>query len=212
MRWVLMLALLPACGVCSAQSGQFAALSIDKAKGTAYGWAVGHGSQASASERALQECRKFSGAQCSVVLTFSGGCGAYAVDGGSATAYGWGTAATRSEAESRAKQEARKRGAGNPVTRVWGCNAGKLQVSKQVAFCVAYTPGPYYLTSVFDADKAFTVRREFKAYMQDKYGLPDRYVECRVGDTEADLEPAREKLKKELGPGREFVYTGWSGD
>jgi hypothetical protein len=105
--------------------GNTASLAIDRRDGTRYGWAVDYQTVDSADRRALGECGR-DGSKCHVVLRFTGGCGAYAADTArGSTAYGWGTARTRADAESRAHSEARNRGATNVVTRVWGCNSVK---------------------------------------------------------------------------------------
>jgi hypothetical protein len=102
-----------------------ASLAIDRANGSRYGWAVDWPSWTEADRRALQECQRLGG-NCQVVLRFKGGCGAYAADQAKGSSvYGWGTAIRRQEAENRAWDEARQRGATNLVTRVWGCNSVK---------------------------------------------------------------------------------------
>lgn len=109
-------------------AGSSAALAIDKRDGSRYGWAINYESASSARARALEECGRLGG-KCQVVLEFSGGCGAYAVERGNGSLYGWGTAENRGEAESRALEEARKRGGKDVLIRVWGCNDGKLQTA-----------------------------------------------------------------------------------
>ena len=105
--------------------GNVASLAIDRRDGSRYGWAIDYETVDAADRRALGECQR-DGSNCHVVLRFTGGCGAYAADSSNgSTAYGWGTARTRPEAESRAHSEARQRGASNVATRVWGCNSVK---------------------------------------------------------------------------------------
>jgi hypothetical protein len=103
-----------------AQSNYYAALAIDHNAGDGYGWAVNHYTQKQADAAALSQC----GRNCRVVVRFYGGCGAYAVEPGNDSLYGWGTASTEYGAKSRAEQEVRARGARSTVIRVWGCNAG----------------------------------------------------------------------------------------
>lgn len=103
-----------------AQSNYYAALAIDHNAGDAYGWAVNHYTQKQADAAALSEC----GSNCRVVLRFYGGCGAYAVEPGNDSLYGWGTAPTEYAAKARAEAEVRARGGRSTVIRVWGCNAG----------------------------------------------------------------------------------------
>lgn len=102
-----------------AQRYKQGALAIDRNDGERYGWAIDYSSQSEADERALREC----GEGCRIVLRFSEGCGAYVVERGNPTLYGWGTHTTRAAAEARARQEARDRGGVDLVLRVWGCNS-----------------------------------------------------------------------------------------
>lgn len=98
-------------------------LAIDRRNGSRYGWAVDYERREDADARALQECRR-DGSSCQIVLRFRGGCGAYAIDPAKdSTRFGWGTAVDRSSAESRAREEVRKRGGTSTIIRVWGCNS-----------------------------------------------------------------------------------------
>ncbi len=97
------------------------ALAIDKNHGEKSGWAVNFSTTFEAQSRALDKC----GFGCYIVVTFSGGCAAYAAD----QAYGsmiYGYASgfpTRTDAESGALNECRKRGGEICRIRVWGCEA-----------------------------------------------------------------------------------------
>lgn len=102
-----------------------AALAIDRKAGSLYGWAVDQPSSDAASARARDECLQRNGS-CEVVLQFAGGCGAYVVERGNDSLYGWATASDRASAEARALEEARKRGGQDVLVRVWGCNTGPL--------------------------------------------------------------------------------------
>lgn len=114
------------------------ALAIDRNNGYYYGWSFDMLSLADAENRALAECKN-KGGNCSVVLTWSGnGCGAYrTVTGNVGTAYGWGVAQTKTEADSIASEEALKRSNGNPVPNfVYACNSktqNSLNVLKNIA-------------------------------------------------------------------------------
>ena len=120
------------------ERGNTASLAIDRRDGSRYGWAVDYPSRAEADRRALDECQR-TGAQCQVVLRFTGGCGAYAADQAkSSTAWGWGTNIRRQDAEARAHSETRRRGGTNVVTRVWGCNS----VGNAPVQASAPRPGP----------------------------------------------------------------------
>lgn len=120
--------------------GSIAALAIDRRNGERYGWAVDYSTREAADRRALQECSR-TGGSCQIVLRFTGGCGAYAVDRSrGSTAWGWGTAGDRGGAEGRAAAEARKRGGTNIATRVWGCNSVRgPSASEQAATARAAT-------------------------------------------------------------------------
>jgi len=102
--------------------GQFASLAIDRGNGSLYGWAIDYPDWATADDRAREECKKLGGT-CQIVLRFRGGCGAYVAQQSGGNVYGWGTAATRGDAEARARAEAIKRKGTDLVTRVWGCNS-----------------------------------------------------------------------------------------
>lgn len=95
-------------------------LAIDSNQGSAYGFSYNYPTAQAADARALKEC----GSGCKVVKNFATGCGAYAADqapGG--TAYGWGTAATESEAKNIALNYCRQYGGTNCIIRVWSCNS-----------------------------------------------------------------------------------------
>jgi len=93
------------------------ALAIDENQGDQYGWAVDYETREEAINKALEEC----GDGGRIVLTFSGGAAAYAADQSKgSTIYGWGRAETAAEAKEIALKEAQKRGAKNPIVRVWG--------------------------------------------------------------------------------------------
>ncbi len=109
----------------SAQS-KFGSLAIDRNNGFYYGFAYDHATQAEADARALQECRS-RGGQCAVVVWWSGaGCAAYrTVEGNVGTAYGWGIAVTKEQADAIATRECRQRSNGRSATNfAWACNSG----------------------------------------------------------------------------------------
>jgi hypothetical protein len=101
------------------------ALAVDRNNGFYYGFAVDYETRAAAEQRALEECRQ-RGGRCAVVLVWQGaGCGAYrTVSDNVGTAYGWGVAGSRGEADAVASREAAKRSNGRPTpNHVWGCNS-----------------------------------------------------------------------------------------
>ncbi|MFN6963118.1 MAG: DUF4189 domain-containing protein [Pyrinomonadaceae bacterium] len=102
-----------------------AALAVDRTNGFYYGFSFDHPSIEAADQRALDECTK-RGGSCAVVLSWAGtGCGAYrTVAANVGTAYGWGVAATKEEADKIATEEARRRSKGQPVPNfVYACNS-----------------------------------------------------------------------------------------
>lgn len=119
---------------------KFAALAVDRNNGFAYGFAYDHPKSTIAEKKALDECNTRSkNSNCSVVLSWSGdGCGVYrSIDGNVGTAYGWGIAKSRGEADIIATREAQKRSAGQNVTNhVWACNSNvknKLNIIKNLS-------------------------------------------------------------------------------
>ncbi|WP_347372556.1 DUF4189 domain-containing protein [Aequorivita sp. Q41] len=127
-------------------TGNYASLAIDARNGEAYGWAVNYETQAEANERALKECEE-AGANCHLVLKFEGGCGAYVVERGNPSLYGWGVANSRAEAEAIAKEEASAQGGTDLVVRVWGCNSDTLITSEIINPTVKGVYGFYFLKS-----------------------------------------------------------------
>lgn len=123
--WVLLASGMACLQAIAQQASTHAALAIDRKAGSLYGWAVNQPASTTAHERAREECLK-RGGSCEVVLTFAGGCGAYAVERGNDSLYGWATASDRARAEARALEEARQRGGKDVLVRVWGCNSGPL--------------------------------------------------------------------------------------
>jgi len=96
----------------------FGALAIRSNHGGQFGWARGYATKDEADEAALQEC----GANCTVVLQFWDGCGAYAADQDSnSTVFGWAVGHTRSEAENQAITECTSQGGSSCVVKVWSC-------------------------------------------------------------------------------------------
>lgn len=95
-------------------------LAIDTLQGEKYGFSFNHPSMDQADQRAMREC----GADCSVVMRFSGQCGAYAADQAKGSnAYGWGTGSTSSNTQAQAMSECRARGGSSCKVRAWGCDA-----------------------------------------------------------------------------------------
>ncbi|MGI2172482.1 DUF4189 domain-containing protein [Shewanella sp. MF05960] len=91
-------------------------LAIDKNKGSQYGWAVDYPTIQLAEKRALEECGK----NCYIVFSFDGGAAAYAVDQSKGSnIWSWGRADSAVRAKQIALEEAKSRGAKNPIIRVW---------------------------------------------------------------------------------------------
>lgn len=198
------LAVLPAFAQSSSstEKGDIASLAIDRKDGDLYGWAINYKSQSEADERARQECAK-NGGDCHVVLRFQGGCGAYVVERGNSSLYGWGTADTRATAESRALEEARARGGKDLVVRVWGCNDGSLINVEEVP---ATEKGVYSFHMVFSSE-------ENKLFITPVLYHPN--VARRSGDQWVWTDDAEEKMTPS---GRKFIEAvkedlyGYLGD
>lgn len=117
--------------IAAGQTGKYGALAVDRSNGFYYGWAIDYETQSEADSRALQECID-RGGNCSIVKRWGGGlCAVYrTIDGDVGTAYGWGVASSRSEADRIATNECQKRSNGTPCNNyVWGCNS---QQSKEI--------------------------------------------------------------------------------
>jgi uncharacterized protein (TIGR02145 family) len=115
-------------------TSKYGALAVDRSNGFYYGWANDQPSLSAAEKRALEECNK-KGGNCTLVLSFSGaGCAAYrTIDGNVGTAYGWGLAKTKEQADAIAMAECNKRSMGTvPSNFVWACNSSNSGVLKEV--------------------------------------------------------------------------------
>ena len=116
------------------QSTNYGALAIDRNNGFYYGWAYDQNSLAEAEQKAINECNN-RGGNGTVVLEWSGGgCASYrTIKGNVGTAYGWGLAATKEEADVIATQECLKRSNGIPADNfVWACNSGAVNSLKEL--------------------------------------------------------------------------------
>ena len=113
---------------------KFGALAIDRSNGFYYGWSFDYATLAEAEQKAIQEC-KDKGGNCTVVLAYSGtGCVAYrTVDGKVGTAFGWGLAKTKEEADAIASKECLKRSNGNNASNfVFSCSSANAGVLKEI--------------------------------------------------------------------------------
>ena len=113
---------------------KFGALAIDRSNGFYYGWSFDYATLAEAEKKALEECNA-KGGNCTIVLSYSGtGCAAYrTIDGNVGTAFGWGLAKTKEEADAIATKECLKRSNGtNPTNFVWSCNSAKTGTLKEL--------------------------------------------------------------------------------
>jgi WD40 repeat protein len=112
----------------------YGALAIDRENGFYYGWSYDYATREEAEKRSVEECEK-KGGECSVVLTYLGaGCAAYrTIDGKVGTAFGWGVARTKEEADEIAKKECMKRSKGAfPANNVWSCNSQTKLALKEI--------------------------------------------------------------------------------
>lgn len=122
---------------------KFGALAIDKSKGFYYGWSYDYDNQEAAEKKALEECKK-QGGNCSIVLSFSGeGCAAYrTIKLTEGTAYGWGVAKTKADADAIAIAECKKRSNGKmPTNYVWACNSTTSASLKEIFNAKDEIPG-----------------------------------------------------------------------
>ncbi|MEO8761181.1 MAG: FISUMP domain-containing protein [Bacteroidia bacterium] len=113
---------------------KFGALAIDRSNGFYYGWTADSPSQLEAEKNAIEECKKLGG-NCTIVLSFSGtGCAAYrTIEGKAGTAFGWGLAKTKEEADVIATKECLKRSNGKkPTNFVWSCNSANTGALKEI--------------------------------------------------------------------------------
>ena len=124
---------------------KFGALAIDRSNGFFYGWSYDYSTLVEAEQKAIEECNK-KGGNCTIVLSYSGtGCAAYrTVDGNQGTAFGWGLAKTKEEADVIATKECLKRSNGtNPTNFVWSCNSEKSGILNEI-----YNAGSEIITTV----------------------------------------------------------------
>jgi uncharacterized protein (TIGR02145 family) len=115
-------------------ASKFGALAIDRNNGFYYGWSFDYATLAEAEKKAIEECNA-KGGNCTVVLSYSGtGCAAYrTIDGSAGTAFGWGLAKTKEEADVIATKECLKRSNGkNPTNFVWSCNSKTTSPLKEI--------------------------------------------------------------------------------
>ena len=123
---------------------KYGALAIDRSNGFYYGFSFDQANLAEAEKRAVDECNK-RGGSCSIVLTYSGtGCSAYrTINGNVGTAFGWGIAKTKEEADAIATKECLKRSGGiQPGNFVWACNAAQSAPLKEIYNASAEITGP----------------------------------------------------------------------
>lgn len=114
-------------------------LAIDTLQGEKYGFSFNHSSANQADQRSMREC----GADCAVVLRFSGECGAYAADQAKGSnAYGWGTGSSSANTQARAMSECRAKGGSSCTVRAWGCDATTATSPQAVATPPAGQPAP----------------------------------------------------------------------
>lgn len=118
----------------AAVKAKYGALAIDRSNGFYYGWSFDQATLSEAENRALEECKR-RGGDCTVVLSYAGtGCAAYrTIDGKVGTAFGWGLAATKEEADAIATRECLKRSNGAPAQNfVWSCNSANGPMLKEI--------------------------------------------------------------------------------
>ena len=115
-------------------ASKFGALAIDRSNGFYYGWSFDYATLAEAENKAIEECNA-KGGNCTVVLSYSGtGCAAYrTIDGEVGTAFGWGLAKTKAEADAIATKECLNRSNGiTPNKFVYSCNSANTGILKEI--------------------------------------------------------------------------------
>jgi uncharacterized protein (TIGR02145 family) len=115
-------------------TSKYGALAIDRSNGFYYGWSFDYPTLAEAEKKAIEECNT-KGGNCTVVLSYSGtGCAAYrTVESKTGTAFGWGLAKTKEEADVIATKECMKRSNGiSPENFVWSCNSANTGTLKEI--------------------------------------------------------------------------------
>lgn len=123
---------------------KYGALAVDRSNGFYYGFSYDQPNRAEAEKLAVAECNKRGGA-CSIVLVYSGaGCAAYrTINGNAGTAFGWGVAKTKEEADAIATKECLKRSGGvQPTNFVWSCNATQAAQLKEIYNASPEITGP----------------------------------------------------------------------
>lgn len=220
--WLLLAFGLASPLAAAAQASTSAALAIDRKAGSLYGWAVDHPSPEAARDRAREECLQ-RGGSCEVVLEFAGGCGAYAVERGNDSLYGWGTASDRAGAEGRALEEARKRGGKDVLVRVWGCNSGPLAQDKAAAatagvhfvYPVRVTRGETvklcFVSNVFYVDDVAVRAGDRWAWRPDAGGKLAPYVDRFTASVQAREPGTRVELEGGWRGGNELDFDVMPG-
>lgn len=184
--------------------GNTASLAIDRRNGSRYGWAVDYESLSGSDARALAECKRGT-SNCQVVLRFTGGCGAYAADQTKGSSvYGWGTAGSRNEAESRARAEARKRGGTSIVTRVWGCNSVKAAGAAKASGGASASSGTGSTGTGLSDEVVRRNAAAVKAHQStvDKYQNQLKANEQKIGNAIAERRAVQEAHERELAKAR----------
>ncbi|MBU8883049.1 DUF4189 domain-containing protein [Kaistella sp. DKR-2] len=145
--------------VAKTSASKFGALAVDRSNGYYYGYAFDFPTRAAAEKKAVDECIQ-KGGNCSVVLTYSGaGCAAYrTIDGSVGTAFGWGVAKTKEEADAIATAECLKRSGGNPASNfVWSCNSANTGTLKEIYNASAEIEAPVTIGSQIWMNKNLNV-------------------------------------------------------
>lgn len=199
--------------------GSSASLAIDRRDGDQYGWAIDYATREEADARALAECEENGDGECRVVLRFTGGCGAYAVERGNSSLYGWGTANSEDAAKRRALAEARERGGEDVLVRVWGCNGGELVSADAAAMDTLKGVYLFYFDYAEDENRCFITDVMFAPGLARRSG--DRWVwsddakrklmpaaKAYLGEVEDNLYGYLGDLKDEAIAGRNYDWAG----
>lgn len=167
-------------------ASKFGALAIDKSNGFYYGWSFDYSTLAEAEKKAIEECNK-RGGKGTIVLSWSGeGCGVYRTVAGNSvnTAFGWGVAKTKEEADVIATRECLKRSNGKDASNyVWACNSTTKSVLKIIRNDI----------------------ESFKPILKT-YGVDENGTGYLKSGNKIILTTTKYRFKKELIPGELFLF------
>ena len=165
-----------------AQSDKYGALAIDRTKVYCYGFSYDQETLTNAENKAIVECQN-RGGDCEVVLRWSGkGCGVYrTIDEKEGTAFGWGLATTKEEADQLATQECLKRSNGIvPMQFAWACNSATTKALNEIEEV-------YSNSSSSSSSSEIEEIINFNGYITKSFGFCEGSVASASSDDESTL-------------------------